>query len=170
MTKRLVILLTLVGIATQADTAQERYGYGLAKPASQARPRSAAPVAAEYRIVTNHVFNVPFSIYWQPFKGECQRFLTNGIVLQEVKINRVYQVAPVSYEQSIGAYGSPPARTLISETRIPGKKFFLRNCPAALQPTTGKEISGKAMQDGTIQIGRDILEVWDYGIPCRPKP
>jgi len=170
MSKSLVILLALAALTARADTFEERYG--LAKPptpASSVRPRPSAPTASaagpsEYRIVTNHVFNVPRSVYWKPFKAECQRFLTNGIIMQEVIVTQVYETR-VPYAQSIGAYGAPPTRHVISETRSPGKKFLLRNCPASLQPSTGKEISGKAMQDGTVKIGQEVLEVWDYGRP-----
>lgn len=124
----------------------------------------------EYRVVTNHVFNVPLSIYWQPFKGECLRFLTNGIIVQEVEVMRIYEPRTVNPLERIGAFGAPMERRLLSEDKIRGKKFLLKNYPSSLQATTGKEIRGKAMRTGTILIGGDVLEVWDYGTPISNSP
>ena len=61
-------------------------------------------------------------------------------------------------------------RRLLSEDKIRGKKFLLKNYPSSLQATTGKEIRGKAMRTGTILIGGDVLEVWDYGTPISNSP
>lgn len=130
------------------------------------------PPPADLRVVTNQLFNVSRSILWKPFHGECQLFLTNGIVLQEFKTTPIYGTPPpLNSQQSAGAYSAGPAGPpVIGETRAPGKRFLLRNCPAALQPTSGKEIKGTAMQTGAVRIGAAMLEVWDCGIPYRPPP
>lgn len=168
----LISELCLSSIAQEDAAAAfvQRYGTPnqkakLARDSAAAR-RQAAAAPADYRVVTNHLFNVPLSIYWKPFKGECRSFLTNGIVMQEVEVVRTYEDPKVNSLQSIGAYAAPKPRRLLSEERILGKKFFLKNYPVELQPTTGKELRGKAMQTGTIRIGQEILEVWDCGIPA----
>ena len=103
-------------------------------------------------------------------------FSEGGITAQEFTVKKIYDTAPVSELQSIGAYAPPQRRQAIAEREIPGKLLLLKNCPSSLQPTTGKAISVQAMQIGTIAIKKDVLEVWDCGIPYsiwlsqHPKP
>jgi hypothetical protein len=145
----------------------ERYGTPEAK-AKLARAVAQSPPV--YRVVEGKVYDISHSVMWKHFDAECLTVLSDGIILQEVKVKRVYKTDPVPYAQSIGAYGAPPARHLISETREPGKKFFVRDYPSALSPTTGKRIEGFAMRTGMFQHGNETLEQWDYGVDYTPQP
>jgi len=120
--------------------------------------------------VEGKVYNISRSVLWKRFDGECLTVFSDGIILQEIKVNRVYQTDPVSDAQRHGAYGAPPRRHLVSETREPGKRLSLRNCPSSLRPTTGKQIQGLAMQTGVFQHGNETLEQWDYGVVYTPQP
>jgi hypothetical protein len=161
-------------ICMAADTPEEafRKRYGIPKPAAApSAPMQAnyTPTTASFRVVTGQLFNIERSVLWKPIAGDCVTVLTNGIVVQEMTIHRTYAPGAVSYNQSIGAYGSAPTRRVVSEERVPGKRFFVANYPASLMPAAGKEIKGSAMLVGTIQIGSDTLEMWDYGTPNIPR-
>lgn len=130
------------------------------------------PTARDFRVVTGQLYNIERSKLWKDCAGECVMVLTNGVIIQEYKIHRI--TAPggsVSYNQSVGAYAPIIPRRVISEERILGQKFFLRNYPKDLMPTTGKDIKALGMRVGTFQYGLDTLECWDYGTPnTPPKP
>lgn len=158
-------------IALGQDEAQrayiERYGTPEAKAKAARAAQQSPPI---YRVVEGKVYDASRSVLWKHFDGECLTVLSDGIILQEMKVKRVYKTGPVPYNQSIGAYGAPPARHLVSETREPGKRFFLRNYPSSLMPTTGKQIQGLAMQTGVFQHSNQTLEQWDYGVDYTPQP
>ena len=159
-------IILLLCVAAFSATAQNGIPY---RPIGTNRtskiPDSDLPV---FRVVAGQAYNTQKSVLWKHFEAECVEVLTNGAILEELKYNRSYVAGRVDYNQSIGAYGSAPARRMISETRIPGKHFFLTNFP---QPLSDKQIvRGLAMQTGTVKIGHQTIELWDYGTPYQPKP
>ncbi len=176
---RIGFLVCFLAATSLAQTPQEefarRYGIGPGNTTGGAR---VAPSPSDYRMVGGRAYVPSRSPQWKPFKATCLKFTTNGIVAQEIEIKRIYGAPMVSESQSVGAYSPGPApRRLLSEERIVGKKFLLVNCPASLHPSSGKEINGTAMQTGTMQIGEDVLEIWDCGTPYNasslvtpPKP
>jgi predicted heme/steroid binding protein len=160
-------------IASGQDGAQrafmERYG----TPEGKAKAARAAPQSPPvYRIVEGKVYDVSHNVLWKHIDGECLTVLSDGIILQEMKTNRVYKTTRGSLtpNQSVGAYAGPAASYVASETREPGKRIFLRNYPSSLWPTTGKWIQGLAMQTGVFQRGNETLEQWDYGVDYTPQP
>jgi hypothetical protein len=158
-------------IASGQDDVQKAFIDRYGTPEQKAKAARAAPQSPPvYRVVKGKVYDVSHSVLWKHFDGECLTVLSDGIILQEVEVNRVYKTDPVPYNQSIGAYGAPPTRHLVSETREPGKRFFVRNYPSSLMPTTGKRIEGLAMQTGVFQHGNETLEQWDYGADFTPQP
>jgi Sel1 repeat len=147
--------------------------YGLRTPEQKAKAaRAAAQSPPAYRVVEGKVYDVSHSVLWKHFDGECLTVLSDGIILQEMKTNRVSKIARGSLtpNQSAGGYAGPAASYVASETREPGKRFFLRNYPASLWPTTGKRIEGLAMQTGVLQQSNETLEQWDYGMDYTPQP
>src|ERR1035437_6888549 len=157
----------------KALTPEESFGarYGIGPPEAKAKAaRAAAQSPPVYRVVEGKVYDISRSVLWKQFDGECLTVLSDGIILQEMKVNRIYKTDPVPYNQSIGAYGAPPRRHLVSETREPGKKFFVRNYPSSLMPTTGKRIQGLAIQTGVFQHRTETLEQWDFGVDYTPQP
>lgn len=168
-----VFVCAIASSQNKALTPEESFAarYGLRTPEQDARAaRAAAQLPPVYRVVEGKVYDISRSVLWKQFDGECLTVLSDGIILQEIKVNRVYQTDPVSDAQRHGAYGAPPRRHLISETREPGKKFFVRNYPSFLTPTTGKRIQGLAIQIGVFQHRTETLEQWDYGVDYTPQP
>jgi hypothetical protein len=123
-------------------------------PTAKAVPWDYVPTAASFRVVTGQVFNIDRSVLWESFTGECVTVLTNGVVIQMFGIRR----RPGAVGDHVSAY-----------ERVPLKKIFVRNYPQNLMPTTAKPMSGMAMLVGTIQMGADTLELWDYGTPNIPR-
>jgi hypothetical protein len=128
--------------------------------------------APSFREVDGKLYNIDKSVLWKNFdRHECLTVHTNGIVVEEVTFKRIYAPpASVDRLQSTGNFlGSarnalPPARRLISEERIPGKKYFLRNYPLK-RPAIGDKTSIKALYVGTVDYGSETLEMWDCGTP-----
>jgi hypothetical protein len=154
---------------TPEESFAARYGIRTQEQKAKAA-RAAAQSPPVYRVVEGKVYDISRSVLWKQFNGECLTVLSDGIILQEIKVNRVYQTDPVSDAQRAGAYGAPPRRHLVSETREPGKKFFVRKYPSSLMPTTGKRIQGLAIQTGVFQHRTETLEQWDYGLDYTPQP
>jgi len=118
-----------------------------------------------FRRVDGKLYNVEKSVLWIPFEGECRAVTSNGIVLQKFKVNRVYKTEPVNELQSIGAYsGTPPIRHLVSENKVMGQKFMVRNYPKG-EAASGHVIKGKAIRVGTFDHAGETLELWDFGAP-----
>ena len=97
----------------KAMTPEESFAarYGLRTPEQKAKAaRAAAQSPPVYRIVEGKVYDVSHSILWKHFDGECVAVLSDGIILQEMKTNRVHKIARGSLtpNQSAGAY-APPA-------------------------------------------------------------
>jgi hypothetical protein len=159
------------GPKTPEETFAERYGRR--SPEQKAREaRAPAQVPAVYRTVEGKVYDVSHNALWKHFAGECLAILSDGIILQEMKTNRVQKIARGSLNdaQSHGAYSGPATSYVASETREPSKRIFLRNYSSSLWPTTGKWIEGVAMQTGVFQHGNETLEQWDYGVDYTPQP
>lgn len=168
-----VFVCAIASGQNKAMTPEESFAarYGLGATEQKAKAARAAPQSTPvYRVVEGKVYDISRSVLWKQFDGECLTVLSDGIILQEIKVNRVYKTDPVPYNQSIGAYGAPPARKLVSETREPGRRFFLRNYPSSLMPTTGKRIQGLAIQTGVFQYRTETLEQWDFGVDNAPQP
>lgn len=168
-----VFVCAIASGQNKALTPEESFAarYGIGTPEQKAKAaRTAAQSPPLYRVVEGKVYDISRSVLWKQFDGECLTVLSDGIILQEMKVNRIYKTDPVPYNQSIGAYGAPPRRHLVSETREPGKKFFVRNYPSSLMPTTGKRIQGLAIQTGVFQHSNETLERWDYGVDHTPQP
>ena len=153
-------------IAAGQDEAQrafmERYG----TPEGKAKAARAAPPV--YRVVEGKVYDISHSVLWKHFQCECLTVLTNGIILQEMKVKMV-RTGSLTSLQSEGAYAGPASSVALGAWE-PGKRFFLRNYPSVLLPTTGKRIEGLAMQTGVFQHGNETLEQWDYGVDYTPQP
>ena len=167
-----VLLCAIASGQNKALTPEESFAarYRLGTPEQKAKAaRAAAQLSPVYRVVEGKVYDISRSVLWKQFDGECLTVISDGIILQEMKVHRVYETDPGNYNQSIGAYRAPPARHLVSETREPGKRFFVRNYPSSLMPTTGKKIEGLAMQTGVFQHGSETLEQWDYGVDYTPQ-
>src|SRR5882724_4071917 len=179
----LILLLSGSAVLAQTQSAEEkafraRYAGGSAAPApTPAVNRGQAPAAISaadqpvFRVVNGQPYNTQKSVLWKHFEAECKGVLTNGIKLEEVKYQRIYARESTSTDLGgnfLGSTGMSDNRRLVSQTRIPGKIFFVRNYPASLSPTDGKTIRGLAIQVGTIQIDGQTIELWDYGTPYVP--
>ena len=100
--------------------------YGLQTPEQKARAvRAPGQVPAVYRTVEGKVYDVSHNALWKHFAGECLTILSEGIVLQEMKTNRVRKVAHGSLtpNQSAGAYAGPATSYVASETLEPAKEI-----------------------------------------------
>ncbi len=168
---RFLCCILVFGCATAfgQDEARRAYIERFGTPEAKAKAASAAAQAPPvYRVVEGKVYDVSRSVLWKHFDGDCLTVLSNGIILQEMKVNKVYMTGPVNHLQSQGAW-APAGGSVASETRHPGKRFFLRNYPPSLWPTTGKRIEGLAMQTGVFQHSNETLEQWDYGVDYTPQ-
>ena len=168
---RFLCCILVFGCATAfgQDEARRAYIERFGTPEAKAKAASAAAQAPPvYRVVEGKVYDVSRSVLWKHFDGDCLTVLSNGIT-------------PARDESQQGLHDGPSESPAISrglgtgrrfcspETRHPGKRFFLRNYPPSLWPTTGKRIEGLAMQTGVFQHSNETLEQWDYGVDYTPQ-
>jgi hypothetical protein len=127
------------------------------------------PAPQILRVVNGQLYDSARSVLWKEMNGDCLAVLTNGLVIQQVEVVSTYERGTVSRLQSIGAYGSPPTPRLVSTTRVPGAKLFIRNYPLTLLPKAGQKVAVRAMHVGTFRWGGEEIEMWDYGLPDRGR-
>jgi hypothetical protein len=166
------VLLLLSALALRAETFEERYGLSPGKKAllkSQPAQQTVSDPSV-FRVVDGQNYNIERSVLWIAFDAEYLKTVPEGILLQEVKWNRLYAPREVNSLQRIGAGGPPmplPPR-LIKEEKILGKIFVLRNYPQEPKPTVGQNISSKAIRVGSIEVEKQNLELWDLGVQYSP--
>jgi len=121
--------------------------------------------APNFREVNGQLYNSSFSKLWQIQTGKILEVQTGGVVLQTFTTNRVYENVFVAGQGMPGTYGGTSdhyQKRLVSSDLVPEKRIFLNHYHIG---AVDQEISVPAMKTGTIQIGRNVLEAWDIGLP-----
>jgi hypothetical protein len=136
--------------------------------------------AVEFQLVTNYVeahedfrkvdgklYNRARSTLWRDVEGDCLATIKSGVIVQEVKIEKIYGPPEVNSLERIGAVFSrgPVYRPLLRTDRIPGKKFFVKNYPTNPKPLTGSTIACRVLPIGTIDFAGETIAAYDYGTP-----
>jgi hypothetical protein len=116
-----------------------------------------------FRLVKGQLYNTELSTNFATIEGNCVAVLTNGIVVQRMEVQQIYQEVPTNTLQA--ATGVAPPAVLIREERVPGKKFFIRNYPDHPLATVGDSVSARAMRDGVFSHQSEVMELWEYGKP-----
>jgi hypothetical protein len=116
-----------------------------------------------FRIVKGQLYNTELSTNFATIEGQCVAVLTNGIIVQRMELQQIYQEVPTNTLQA--ATGVAPPAVLVREDRVPGKKFFIRNYPDTPMATVGDPISARAMRDGVFSYQEEAMELWEYGQP-----
>lgn len=120
-----------------------------------------------FRIVNGQLYNTEKSILFKNLAGQCIAVFSNGIVVQQMEIQRIYTNVNVEPPELANALGFQPVKRLISEQIVPGKKIFIRHYPDRPLARIGNAITARAMRDGTFNYESETIELWDYGEPNR---
>jgi hypothetical protein len=113
-----------------------------------------------FRTIKGQLYNTELSTNFATIEGQCIAVLTNGVVVQRMELQQVYQEVATNT-----ATGVAPAAVLVREERVPGKKFFIRNYPDNPMASVGDPISARAMRDGVFSYQNEAMELWEYGQP-----
>jgi hypothetical protein len=153
-----LILGVLFGLAT-SSTAQTNFTIVTRTNIVQAAPN--------FREVNGQLYNLSFSQLWTVQTGKILAVQPEGIVLQTYTNEPIYEQVyhPATANQAVGAYSDGPVgwqKRKVGDNKIELKRVFIRHYRIG---AVDQEISIPAMKTGTVQIGGNVLEAWDIGLP-----
>jgi hypothetical protein len=152
-----IILGVVVSLAAISSPAQTNFIIVTRTNILQAAPN--------FREVNGQLYNSSFSKLWQIQTGKILEVQTNGVVLQTFTTNNVYQNVFVAGHGTPGTFSGTSdhyEKRLVSSDLVPEKRVFINHYHIG---AVDQEISIPAMKTGTIQIGGNVLEAWDIGLP-----
>ncbi len=154
---------------TASDQFAARYGQkrqensvsGVTLRPIQSRPTT--PPKAEYRTITNQLFNVTLSQSFELVRGRCDSAFPGGIVVAKDRKEAVTTVHDVNPPQIAGSIGGTPLQKTAYVTVGTDYKAVLH----APDTVAGADISLKAVRIGTTNYLDRTVPLYDYGIPAR---
>jgi len=170
------VLCAISGLA-QTGSPEEQYFYmshgitpphlrtntrpGVALKPLQARPTT--PPKAEYRTITNQLFNVTLSQAFVPVRGRCAETFPGGIVVAKDRKEAVITERHVNPPQLAGSIGGTPLQKTSYVTVGTDYKVVL-HAPATV---AGADVAVKAVRIGATNYLDHTVPLYDCGIPAQ---
>ena len=121
---------------------------------------------ANFRIVNGKLYNRAKSNLWKVLQGECEQTTNDLIVIKTFTTEPIYQASVTTGWSHDGLGGSTrvlqPTKVKVGDEKKWGIKIALRNYNET-KPYIGKVIIVAGMQDGSVEIENETLELWDCG-------
>lgn len=165
-----LLLCTICAIGqTTSDQFAARYGQkrpengvsGIALKPLQSRPTT--PPKAEYRMITNQLFNATLSQSFELLRGRCDSAFPGGIVVSKDRKEAVTTVHNVNPPQLAGSIGGTPLQKTSYVTVGTDYKVVL-HAPATV---AGADVAVKAVRIGTTNYLDHTVPLYDCGIPVQ---
>jgi len=123
--------------------------------------------APNFREVNGQLYNSALSRLWSIQKGKILKVEQGGVILQTFTNQPVWEqvYTEPNSQQAIGGYSAGPVGwhdRITGYEEVPLKRIYLENYRIG---AVDQKISVPAMKTGTIQIGGNVLEAWDIGLP-----